>query len=149
MTHSDQAAKNPAFPAAAREALEDIYRRVDRDLASTGAACWLRGQCCDFEKNDHVLWSSSVEIAYVRESRRETFPAGSELCPFWKDGMCTERKRRPLGCRTFFCDPAFRDRTQSIYERYHREIQAIAETWGLEYRYDPFVAALRGSSADS
>ncbi len=67
------------------------------------------------------------------------------LCPFWTDGRCTERDRRPLGCRTYFCDPAFESRVETIHERYHREILAVSDRFGLAYRYEPFVKTLRGT----
>ncbi|MEM7236169.1 MAG: hypothetical protein AAF517_28655, partial [Planctomycetota bacterium] len=57
--------------------------------------------------------------------------------------LCVERERRPLGCRTYFCDPEYRDETEAVYEELHREIQSLAERYGIPYRYEPFVAALR------
>jgi Fe-S-cluster containining protein len=128
---------------AAREALEALYREVDAEVASTRAVCWLRGDCCDFEHSEHVLYVSSLELAYVREGHPEPFAAGSVLCPFWKGDLCTERRRRPLGCRTYFCDPAFREELERIHEKYHARLKRIAEEHDLEYRYEPFVAVLR------
>jgi hypothetical protein len=126
-----------------RAEIEDLYRRVDAEIARIGVVCWLRGKCCDFEHNEHRLWASSVEIAYVDEKHPEPFAPGSVLCPFWKDGLCTERERRPLGCRTYFCDPAHREATESAYERFHAEFRALADRFDVPYTYRDFVAALR------
>lgn len=137
-----------ALPAGAREALEAIYRRVDREIESTGVTCWLRSRCCDFEKSDHVLFASSVELDHVREGHPETFEPDGVLCPFWKDGLCVERDRRPLGCRTYYCDPAFSGRVEAIHERYHGEIRALADRFDVPYLYEPFVRALRRDPVD-
>jgi len=141
-----RAAPTATLSPEAAQALADVYARVDREIRSMGATCWLRGRCCDFETAEHVLFASSAEIAFVRAAHAERFAPHGVLCPFWKDGLCAERERRPLGCRTYFCDPAYSDRVASIHERYHREICALADRFGIEYRYEPFVAALRGGS---
>ena len=130
----------------ARRELEEIYRQVDDEIAASGVVCWLRGECCDFEKSDHVLYASSVELNYVRETHDEKFAADSVLCPFWSDGLCVERQRRPLGCRTFFCDPAYKTEVEAIYEKYHRLLQELSRRHGIPYVYKPFVAALRRTS---
>ena len=131
------------IPAGALNELEALYREVDDAVSACGVACWLRGQCCNFAVADHRLYASSLEIAYVREKHAEPFAAGSVLCPFWKEGLCVERERRPLACRTYFCDPAYRVATEALYERFHGRIREIADRYGIDYRYEPFVAALR------
>ena len=124
-------------------AVEELYRALDLEIRSLGVGCWLRGDCCDFERCDHKLYASSLEIAYVREKNPRAFPAGSVLCPFWKEGKCTERERRPLGCRTYFCDKRYKDQLEALYERYYRELRKLAEARGLPWSYRPFVEALR------
>ena len=136
---------SPATPGSLFRELEAIYERADADIQQTGAPCFVRGVCCDFETAEHVLYASSVEIAWVQEGHPEASVGASPLCPFWKDGLCTERERRPLGCRTYFCDPAYRDRVGAVYEKHHAAIRESAVRHGVEYRYEPFVAALRGA----
>ena len=131
------------LPAEAFEALEKLYRRVDEEISESGVECWLRGDCCDFEKVDHTLFASSLELESVREKHPETFPPNNALCPFWEDGRCVERERRPLGCRTYFCDENFAERLQAIYENYHAEIRELAKRYDIPYSYKPFVLALR------
>jgi Fe-S-cluster containining protein len=132
-----------------RKALEEIYRRVDEEVEHSGVKCWLRGDCCDFEKTDHTLYASSVELAYLKEKHPEPFKADSVLCPFWEEGLCVERERRPLGCRTYFCDGNYSQQLQAIYEKYHAEIKELAQSGKIPYSYEPFVAALRTRHDDS
>ena len=143
MKGSEAKESTTRLDATARAELEAIYRRVDREISSTGVRCWLRGVCCDFEAQDHRLYASSPELAYVREAHPEPFPPEGVLCPFWKGGMCTERERRPLGCRTYFCDERYRSLTEAIHEKYHAEIRALSERHSIDYSYELFVAALR------
>jgi hypothetical protein len=112
-------------------------------VASLGAACWARGDCCDFERAGHRLHASWIEVAHVREKHPQGFAAGSRLCPFWKEGKCTERERRPLGCRTHFCDGRYRDPLEAIHERQLRRIREMARDHGLPWAYAEFVGALR------
>jgi Fe-S-cluster containining protein len=136
----------PNFPRDARMELEAIYRDVDAATRSLGVGCWARGDCCDFDRCDHVLYASSVELAYVREKHPEAFPAHDALCPFWKEGKCTERERRPLGCRTYFCDRRYRNELEALHESHYRRIRDLAARLGLAWAYAPFVASLRDAS---
>ena len=78
---------------------------------------------------------------------REKHPGGhdpaSRLCPFWREGKCTERERRPLGCRTHFCDTRYRDQLEAIHERHLGRIRAIANEQSLPWDYGEFVKAIR------
>jgi Fe-S-cluster containining protein len=130
-----------------RSELEEVYRDLDREVRGLGVGCWLRGDCCDFERSEHRLYASSVEIAYVSEKHPEAFSGPSALCPFWKEGKCTERERRPLGCRTYFCDARYRDPLQDLYEKHYRRLQGLAERHQLAWSYVEFVAALRNREA--
>jgi len=137
------------LPQPLRQALESMYSEVDAEVRALGVACWARGDCCDFERCEHKLYASSIEIAYVAEAHGAEFPRDSVLCPFWLDGKCTERARRPLGCRTYFCDRRFKDALEAIYEKHYRRLRRTALEQGFEWAYEPFVAALRKGSAVS
>lgn len=130
------------------DAVTDLYRRVDAEIAPHEGLCRLRGICCDFEKADHVLYASDTEVAYLKAHRSlEDWDGRGKLCPFWKEGLCTAREHRPLGCRTYFCDPSWDG--SEIYERFHRELETIGEELGIEYRYSSWVDRLReGSGID-
>ncbi|MBI4602604.1 MAG: hypothetical protein HY721_11655, partial [Planctomycetes bacterium] len=130
-------------PPEAERDLEALYARVDHEVEALGVACWVRGDCCDFDRCEHRLYASTVELAHVRAKHPEAFEPEGGLCPFWVEGRCTERERRPLGCRTYFCDARYREQLEALHERCLREVRAIAARHGIPWAYAPFVAALR------
>ncbi len=127
------------LPDALRRELESIYAEADRRVAEIGVACWVRGICCDFRRADHHLYASSAEVDYIRE-KHSPDPAGDgELCPFWRGGVCTERERRPLGCRTYFCDERYRDELEALYGELYDRLRRAADRVGYAWEYVPFV----------
>lgn len=135
----------PPLPAEARAELEAIYRDVDAEITSTGVRCDSSGVCCDFENVPHLLYASTVEIRYVKELHSVDFEPGSKLCPFWIDGLCLNRERRPLGCRTYFCDEDYRNVLEAIYEKHYARVREIARRFDFEWAYVSFVDAMRGT----
>jgi hypothetical protein len=131
-----------------RASLEEIYREVDREVESLGAVCWARGDCCDFDRVDHKLYATWIEVAHVRDKHPEEFAAGSRLCPFWREGKCTERERRPLGCRTHFCDARYRDQLEAIHERHHGRLREIVRQHDLPWAYADFIEVLRSPAPE-
>jgi hypothetical protein len=129
-----------------RAGLEALFHDLDREIAALGVGCWQHGSCCDFERSGLRLFACELEIAYVREKHPTPFPPGSRLCPFWREGKCTERERRPLGCRTHFCDRRYRESLEGLHERYLARIACLAQREGLPRGYRPFVEALRGDA---
>lgn len=136
------------LPEPARLDLEALYREVDSEVRALGVGCWVRGDCCDFDRSEHKLYATSLEVLHVREKHPRPLGVESSLCPFWKDGRCTERERRPLGCRTYFCDARHREPLQALHERCHVRLRRIAEAHGLRWSYEPFVPAVRREPLD-
>src|SRR5262245_11116150 len=132
-----------ALSARVQARIAELYGELERAVRSLGVGCWIRGDCCDFDRVDHRLFASSLEIAHVRAKHPQAFPAEGRLCPFWKDGKCTERERRPLGCRTYFCDRRYKEQLEALHEVYYRRLRELAASEGLPWAYMPFVAALR------
>jgi hypothetical protein len=60
-----------------------------------------------------------------------------DFCPFQAGNLCTARDPRPLGCRVYFCDPAYQDTGNAISETYLRRLKALAEESGTGWRYAP------------
>ena len=59
------------------------------------------------------------------------------FCPFQFENLCTAREPRPLGCRVYFCDPAYQETGQRISEKYVRQLKDLSNDLGLEWRYAP------------
>ncbi len=148
-------ASAPRFSREAFERLEGIYREVDAAVAEFGPRCDLSGRCCDFERSGHVLYATDLEAHYLLDrARRETddasrFAPDGRLCPFWRKPLCAARAGRPLGCRVYFCDPAFAQRMPEVYERFQTAIRGLHDALGLEYNYAPLVETLHALGGDS
>lgn len=130
--------------------LRNVYAMVERELraADPSPICELSGVCCDFERVDHELWASRLETDFAdsfdveRSEESARAPTERTLCPFWIQGRCANREGRPLGCRVYFCDPAWKERGEALYEKAYREIQAIAEEYRYPWSYGRFVSSL-------
>lgn len=133
----------PPIPDDLKRELEAVYAELSRDVDALGVGCWIRGDCCDFDRMDHRLYASSLEVAYVLEKHPEPLEDRGSLCPFWREGKCTERERRPLGCRTHFCDRRHRVQLEAMHERMYARLRSAAARSAYEWRYDLFVDALR------
>lgn len=134
----------PSLPREVRQALEEMYLRVDREIERLGLVCAACGDCCDFEHQDHLLFATSLEVAYACEKPPPPQTLRSEKhCPYWQGRLCTLRDRRPLGCRTYFCDARFREQLYEIHERYLADIRRIAERAGFPADYAPFPQSVR------
>ena len=145
MQETSRAAPAALSPQLCR-ALESIYSDVDRQIVSLGVGCWMHGECCDFERKEHRLYASSLEVAYARQARPAAGPPQGRLCPFWQGGRCTAHEGRPLGCRTYFCDPRYRESLEDLYEKHYQRIRRLAVEHQYPWRYGLFVAALRAAA---
>lgn len=137
-------------PAAAYRALEEVYRDLDREIARLGPRCDARGLCCDFDRVDHVLFASKLEIDYVKdhEPRARYAAAVGNRCPFLEEGQCGARAVRMLGCRTYYCQEGFAPIAAELYERHYARVKAIAREHGLEWRYAGALVQFRERGQD-
>ena len=124
--------------------LEALYADLERELSALAPRCELSARCCRFKDFGHQLWTSDLELAYLR-SRHGAPPAGGPegVCPFLQAGRCGAREGRMLGCRIFFCDPAYKDAMGPLYERYHRRVKELHVRHGIPYRYGEFLARVQ------
>ena len=60
-----------------------------------------------------------------------------DFCPFQKGNLCTAREPRPLGCRVYYCDPAYQETGSRITEEYLRRLKRLADEHGADWRYAP------------
>lgn len=120
-----------------------LYGELDAVIAADNPLCRTSGDCCQFGKYGHRLYATRAEAQYF--ALRRGWPAqefSMESCPYLRDNRCTARDARPLGCRVFFCDPAWRGKGEDLTERYLRRIGALSERLGIERDYRPFLEHL-------
>jgi hypothetical protein len=120
-----------------RKVLE-LYRDVDRDVTAAGPVCIASGRCCRFKEYGHVLFVSNLEAeVLLADAPAYDQPASADFCPFQKENLCTAREPRPLGCRVYYCDPAYQETGNQITEKYLARLKALAHEAGVEWRYAP------------
>ncbi len=135
--------------------LEALYSRLDAAVAERSPVCRISGRCCRFREHGHTLFLSSIEFEYlVTKAPPPIRPIDDgATCP-WQDlaGRCTARTARPLGCRVYFCDPAYEGEAPELTERFLAELKRLAERHGRTWNYAPLHRHLRdggSSSADA
>jgi hypothetical protein len=131
--------------------IEAVYAEFDEGLGGLGARCGACGRCCTFPPENPVLYATALERAYLAEKpppRREGLPA--RACPYLdaRSGRCTARDRRPVGCRTYFCEGALpdaraREAARELGERALAGLRRIVARRGLDWDYAPAVERLR------
>jgi Fe-S-cluster containining protein len=125
------------------EQITALYQRVGAVVEAARPRCEMSGRCCDFPTSGQRLYASTIETEYaVRAAGGAVPPAPSGQCPWYVDGLCKNRQGRPLGCRVYFCDPAWEAAMPGTYERFHDELRALHDAHGLRYDYRLFVDAL-------
>ena len=118
------------------EGLREIYEQADRSVA--GEVCMGGGVCCKFDLLGHRLYLSSGELALLTlEPPPALRRAGQRRCPYQVGPECTAYRRRPLGCRVFFCKKkvGLGSDLQPLYERLHRQIRRLHQSHWLPYAY--------------
>jgi Fe-S-cluster containining protein len=134
----------------------EVYAAADAAIAAASPRCDASGRCCRFTEYDHTLFITHFEAEVLLEDAPPyERPVSVDGCPFQVDGLCTARKSRPLGCRIYFCDPAYQDRMIEITETAIARLKAIAEEHDTGWHYAPlhhYLNAAEGtgrSAADS
>lgn len=122
----------------AKRRVLELYDEVDRKVAAAGPVCVASGKCCRFKEYGHVLFVSQVEADILVESSDPIdTPVSEEACPYQKNGLCTARAPRPLGCRIYFCDPAYQTTAYQITEDALKALKTICAEEGIDWRYAP------------
>ena len=111
-----------------------------------GPVCDLSGRCCRFAEYDHTLFLSGIEAEVLladAPSACRPLDDGA-TCP-WQDarGRCTAREARPLGCRVYYCDPAYQEAGQALSEAYLSRLKNLADTHDRPWAYAPLHRHLR------
>src|SRR5262249_62411419 len=102
--------------------------------------------CRRFKESAHVLYLSATEAEFLLETAPPyTTPVSPDGCPFQVDKLCTARDERPLGCRIYFCDPAYQETGNALTESSLAKLKRLADEHGLEWRYAPLHVFLNES----
>jgi hypothetical protein len=124
----------------ARLPLRDLYAELDRAVAEFAPVCRLSGRCCRFQEYGHTLFLSAAEAAVLIADApppARAFDSGA-TCP-WQDrqGRCTAREARPIGCRVYFCDPRFDEQAPILTERSLARLKEMTAERGWPWDYAP------------
>lgn len=155
------AAKQPAVD----QAIADLYRRLDADIAARGPTCWQSGKCCHFDVYGHRLYVTGLEIArFLQQPSHQadahapqtgtclTLPIVQQTtsttslpaaCVYQVDRQCTVHANRPMGCRIFFCQQGTQAWQQDLYEQYLQQLRRLHDTWATPYQYMEWRTGLR------
>ncbi|MDG3002901.1 hypothetical protein [Paludisphaera mucosa] len=140
MTPGSDPSSGAALADEARGPLAILYRELDAAVAELAPVCRLSGRCCRFEEYGHTLFLSAPEAAVlVADAPAAARPLDAgRTCP-WQDdrGRCTAREARPLGCRVYFCDPAFEDQAPILTERFLSRLKELVDARGWPWSYAP------------
>ena len=121
-----------------RQKILEVYDKADRAVTAAGPRCEASGKCCRFKEYGHTLFISHFEAEILLESAPAyTLPVSPDGCPFQVEGLCTARSSRPLGCRIYFCDPAYETRMAEITEESIAELKSIADRYETGWDYAP------------
>ena len=133
-----------------RRELRTVYDDLALAVAEAGPVCDLSGRCCRFAEWDHTLFLSGVEAALlVADAPAPARPLDDgATCP-WQDdrGRCTAREARPLGCRVYYCDPTYQERSHELSAEYLGRLRALSDRLGVPWDYAPLHAHLRRAEA--
>lgn len=117
--------------------LREIYARAEREIAANPRLFCLRsGRCCRFREAGHELFLTALEYAGMvgcGGAGGEGEGEAGEICPYLEKGLCANREGRALACRTYFCSDE--GLAAEVTERFHREIRALHDEFGLPYVY--------------
>lgn len=126
-----------------RQLVLRVYDAVDDAVASAGPRCDASGRCCRFTEFGHTLFVSHFEAEILLLTAPPYLkPVSADGCPFQVGGLCTAREQRPLGCRIYFCDPAYETRMAEITEKAITLLKRIAERHAAGWRYAPLHSFL-------
>ena len=130
--------------------LESVYAELEADIAALSPRCELSGRCCRFKEYKHQLWTTRLELEYLLEKEgpppAQAGPDG--VCPWLREGRCSVRDHRMLGCRIFFCDESYQSSMGPLYEKHHARIRDLHRRHGIAYDYFEFLDGLTRLQAE-
>lgn len=125
------------------QGLAGLLEQAGRTMSERGFRCMGGGCCCKFDLAPFRLFLSTGELALLT-ARRPPSPQNLRWnrCPYQVGPRCAAHALRPLGCRTYFCDPRAPSAMADVYEAAHASIRLLHESNGLNYLYVELVNSL-------
>ena len=122
-----------------RRAVLAVYATVDAAIAAANPRCDASGRCCRFTEYGHTLFLSAFEAELLLEGAPlpSDGPFSRDGCPYQVNGLCTAREHRPLGCRIYFCDPAYQETGNRITEEAVAALKRLADEHAAGWHYAP------------
>jgi hypothetical protein len=115
-----------------------VFAAAAAAVRAAGPRCDASGRCCRFTEYGHTLFISAFEAEILLEGAPPyKGPVSRDTCPFQVNGLCTARDVRPLGCRIYFCDPAYLGRMAEITEEALAALKLVADKYGTGWHYAP------------
>lgn len=129
------------------EGVRAVYDRVDAAVRAANPRCDASGRCCRFTEYGHTLFISQFEADILLAAGLPyEQPVTRDGCPFQVDNLCTAREFRPLGCRIYFCDPAFEEAGNALTESALTELKRLADEYDTGWRYAPLHVFLNDAT---
>lgn len=129
------------------EKLQQLYDNLDEELTRLKFKCDSCGECCFFEKQEHILYATKLEIDFftymITKKKIASVDNIIERCPFQRKATCLAHKMRPLGCRSYFCNPIDDIVLEDLSCKYHERLQKIHKEFNIDWEYKPFVKEIR------
>jgi Fe-S-cluster containining protein len=127
------------------EKVSEIYEWLDEQIASNKNStdgCAACGRCCNFKEFDHLLFVTTPELIYLKNSLYGSLKQMSGgICPYNKNGKCFIYSQRFAGCRIFFCK-SDKDIQSSLSEQTLTKFKLLCQEFDIPYIYSDLQAAL-------
>ena len=134
-----------------REPFLALYRDLDAAITALAPVCVLSGRCCRFQEYGHTLFVSEPEaMLLVTDAPPPSRPLDAgETCP-WQDhaGRCTAREARPIGCRLYYCDPAYESAGATLSENFIGRLKELVDRLNLPWNYRPLHRHLEAANEE-
>ena len=124
------------------EAVSEVYRWVDGEVAKLEHSCRACGECCDFEAFGHRLYVTGPELMHFKHfvgPEIKEMTAG--VCPYRIDGKCSVYPWRFSGCRIFSCK-GDSEQENLLSEQAIHKFKVLCEENQLPYCYVYLKAGL-------
>ncbi len=133
------------------EKVAEIYTWLNaqiRDNNLLTGQCKACGKCCDFDKFDHHLFVTPLELMYLTTGQQAANLGAENIksmptnrCPYNIDGKCTVYEYRFAACRIFCCD-ADVDFQSELSESVLEKLKSLCVEFQIPYRYTGLADAL-------